>query len=161
MRAYDDRGPLPREPLQGVAQLPPRERVQPARRFVEDEHLRAVQHRLREHEALRLPARELPAPGLPLFLEVRHRDALLDALAPPRRLSQPVAVGVEIEKLPHLQVTRHRREIRHVAENAPRLFPLFENVDPRDAHVPVGRLHQGREHVEGARLPRPVRSHQP
>ena len=58
--------PVGRELAQRVAQIAARQRIEAARRLIENEHARPVEQRFGEHDALRLAARKLLAPTVAL-----------------------------------------------------------------------------------------------
>ena len=120
-----------------------------------------MQERLGQHQALGLATRQCLAPRLAFIQQIDDSQALLDPLPAHCPPTQRVRVGMKVEKLPHLQIRRHRRHVRHVSHDSPRRGRRLQHVVAGNDHLPVGRLHQRRQHLEGARLPRPVRPHQP
>ena len=145
---------------QPVPHEQPRRRIEARRRLVEEEHLRRVHQRPRDHHPLRLAAGE----EVGLDARALEQAELLQQLVRPRlALARRHAVvgGVEDQvvadrdRAVEVVALRHDRELRGAPHR------VAADVDAADARRAARRAHARREHADGRRLAGAVRAEQP
>ena len=131
----------------------------PVRRLVEEQHLRLVHQRPRDHHALRLPARE----QVGLDVAALAQPELLEQLVGPRgRLGGRHAVVGGVKG----QVAADRHRAVEVAalgddrEHAPGPHRVGADVDAADHRPAAGGLHARGQHPDRGRLAGAVRAEQ-
>ena len=139
-----------------LTQLDPCARVEAGRRLVEQEHLRIVDQRVRQAEALLHPARQRLDVGVALVGEVDELEQVADHPAP-RRRAEAVAAGEEVEVLPDLHVVVDPERVRHEPEDATYLVGVPGDGPAGDLGLTGRRQQERREHPERRGLARAVR----
>ncbi len=132
-------------------------RIEPGRRLVEEEDRRPVQERERQVEAALHPAR------VRAHLAVRRfgqADALEQLVAAARALVAREAVQRRLQA--NVVAARQERVQRSLlerrADQLAHLRAVLDDVEPADDRAAAGGRHQRGQHVDGGRLPGPVRA---
>ena len=112
-----------------LAQLDAGPRVETGGRLVEEQHLRVVDERVGEAEALLHAARQALDVGVALVAEVDEVEQVADHLAPAGG-RDAVAAGEEVEVLPDLHVVVDAEDVGHEAEDATHGVGVPADVDP-------------------------------
>ena len=156
----EQHGVLHGEALDELAHVDALQRVEAARRLVEDQDLRVRQERHREAGALAQTAREVADEVARAVLEadaLQHRGD-----AQPRLLAgHAVECGLQREHLLDAVLAVQRHGLGQVADPTPDLHRLAQDVEARDARR-AGRGGQvARQHAHGGRLARAIRPEEP
>ena len=134
--------------------------VETGGRLVEEENARAVDERHREVEPALHAARVAADPAVGRLREADPREQLV-------RARQALGAGQRLERRlePQVLAAGEERVERRLLERRPDLRSTFEpfrgDVEARDARRALGRRQERRQHVDGRRLPGPVRPEEP
>jgi len=110
--------------------------VEATGRFVQDEHLRVMDHGLRQPDTLAIPFAQRADPLMPLGTEAHQ----LDHLPHPRTaMAKAMHAGHEVQVLGHVQVEVERVVLREVAHMAPYVKAVLACVDATHAGRAVRR----------------------
>ena len=145
--------------FENAPQIQPRHRIQPGRRFVEQQHARTRQQALRDLHAPLQPARKrLHAVRQPILHPQRLRHFPQPRFQ--RRPAQPVKISAVTQILRHRQLRVETRRLEHHSERLPhgRSFP--RHIVPADPRQPAARCQQGRQNPEKCRFAAAVRTEQ-
>ena len=154
--ADDDRLAQRPELTKQLAQLHARPRIQSGRRLVEQEHLRIVDQRVGQTQALLHAPRQRLDVRVSLVCQVDQVEQVADH-PPPAGGGNPIAAAEEVQVLPDLHVVVDAERIRHESRDAAHLVGVPRDRVAADLGLARVRLEQGREDAQGGRLSRAVR----
>ena len=149
--------PSDAELAEELAQLDAGPRIEAGGRLVEEQHLRVVDERVGEAQALLHAAGQALDVRVALVAEVDEVEEVADHPPPPGG-RDAVAAGEEVEVLPDLHVVVDPEDVRHEAEDATGGVGVPADVDPGDLGVAGRRCEQRREDPERRRLAGAVRA---
>ena len=132
-------------------------RVDTNRRFVENQHVRFVQNRLRDSRPLPESLREFADERIAIIIQANRIDDLGDPLIYPRPVhSTQTSHVVQIVRNRHIQVQRHR--FGQISDVPTCIERVGNDVVPGDYRVATGRWRVSSQHTHRRRLASPVRT---
>ena len=101
-----------------------------------------MQEGLGQDHPLGLASRQFAATVVPQVRQPHGFQASVGALASLVCIAQPVGGGVEVEELPHLEITGNRSQVGHVAHESTGSAGVFGDVDTVEEDIAVGGFHE-------------------
>ncbi len=134
-----------------------RHRVDARGRLVEDQHLRLVDHRHGERQALAVAQRQRVGIGVAGLREVEARHHLLDA-RPDRGSGTWNSRACSSRFCSHRQLAVEREALRHVADAPARLEVVRLDLAAEQPGLPLARRQEPGQHLHRRRLAAAVRA---
>ena len=146
---YAHAGPANPHAADQFPELPPRQRIDAGRGFVEDQQVGFMDQRAAQRQLLLHPAGKLPRRAVRVRVQPRAHQQIGDArLALSRRLTEQSAKEIKIFHYAQRWIEVPPEPLRHIGDPRPAIAPV-----PRTAHVPPERhdpaglapLHAGKQ----------------